>query len=226
MHGAEESFGGGRNRRQRTSLDRFHHHDRLAVTARHVVAAVRLDAGIVPVEVVDLQLHELRFGVRREDLVEQLRAVVERESDVADTPLGFHAGGEGEAVEALDGAVVRGVEVVQQVVVEVVDAAFRELFGEDPLLIPFGFEEHRRELGGQCEAAAGMTLDERLAHDALAVEIMVHVGRVEVGEAPFEEGVDHAFDLGDVHGLEVAGLCERQPHTAESQFAHRLTCGL
>ena len=164
--------------------------------------------------------------MRREDLVEQLRAVVERESDVADTPLGFHAGGEGEAVEALDGAVVRGVEIVQQVVVEVVDAAFRELFGEDPLLIPFGFEEHRRELGGQCEAAAGMTLDERLAHDALAVEIVVHVGRVEVGEAPFEEGVDHAFDLGDVHGLEVAGLCERQPHTAESQFAHRLTCGL
>ena len=54
MHGAEESFGGGRNRRQRTSFDRFHHHDRLAVTARHVVAAVRLDAGIVPVEVVDL----------------------------------------------------------------------------------------------------------------------------------------------------------------------------
>ena len=52
-----------------------------------------------------------------------------------------------------------------------------------------------------------MTLDERLAHDALAVEIVVHVGRVEVGEAPFEEGVDHAFDLGDVHGLEVAGLC-------------------
>lgn len=145
---------------------------------------------------------------------------------MADTPLGFHAGGEGEAVEALDGAVVRGVEIVQQVVVEVVDAAFRELFGEDPLLIPFGFEEHRRELGGQCEAVAGMTLDERLAHDALAVEIVVHVGRVEVGEAPFEEGVDHAFDLGDVHGLEVAGLCERQPHTAESQFAHRLTCGL
>ena len=73
---------------------------------------------------------------------------------------------------------------------------------------------------------ASVTLDERLAHDALAVEIVVHVGRVEVGEAPFEEGVDHAFDLGDVHGLEVAGLCERQPHTAESQFAHRLTCGL
>lgn len=219
MHGAEEPFGGGWNRRQRTALDGFHHHDGFAVAACHVVAAVRLDAGVVPVEVVDLQLHELRFGVRREDLVEQLRAVVERESETADAPFGLHAGGEGEAAEPFGGAVVRGVEVVQQVVVEVVDAAFRELFVENPLLILLGLEEHRGELRGQREAVAGMPLDERFAHDALRAEVVIHVGRVEIGEAPFEEGVDHPFDLGNVHCREIAGFGQRQPHAAESQFA-------
>ena len=173
-----------------------------------------------------MQLHEFGFGVRREYLVEQLRAVVERKSEMSDAAFGLHAGGKGEAVEALDGLVIRDIEVVQQVVVEVVDAAFRELLVENPLLIPFRFEEHRREFGGQREALAGVTLDERLAHDALRAEVVVHIGRVEIGKAPFEKRVHHPFDLGDVHRCEIAGLGERQPHTAESQFTCHLICGL
>ena len=39
------------------------------------------------------------------------------------------------------------------------------------------------------------TLDERLAHDALAVEIVVHVGRVEVGEALLQIGVKQGLNL-------------------------------
>ena len=67
----------------------------------------------VPVEVVDLQLHELRFGVRRTDLVQQFGPVVERKADVANAALGLLAGDKGETAEPLGSRIVRAVETMQ-----------------------------------------------------------------------------------------------------------------
>ena len=114
---AEKPLGLGRNTSQRASLDGLHHHDLFAVTASHLVAHARLNALVVPVEVVDLQLHELRFGVRRQDLVQQFGPVVERKADVANAALGLLAGENGETFEPLGSRIVRAFENMQPIVV-------------------------------------------------------------------------------------------------------------
>ena len=140
---------------------------------------------------------------------------------MADLAFGFHAGSESETIELLDLAVVRDIEVVQQVVVEIADAALLQLFGEDAFLVALGLEKHRRQLGRQREGVAAVTLDQRAAHDLLALEFVIHVGRVEVGEPAFQEGVDHPFDLRDVYFREVFRVGERQAHAPEPQFLGR-----
>ncbi|EJW99641.1 hypothetical protein EVA_12253, partial [gut metagenome] len=56
----------------------------LAVGAGHLVDLAGVDPGALPVEVVELELHELHLRVDGEDLVQQVRRVVEREAHVAD----------------------------------------------------------------------------------------------------------------------------------------------
>lgn len=158
----------------------------------------------------------------RENLVEQVGPVVEREAQAPNAPLGLQAPRKGEAVKAPHVLVMRDVEVVQQVVVEIVHAALFELLGEDALLIALLFEEHRRELRGQREARAVVTPHERLAHHRFALEVVVHVGRVEVGEAPFEKEVHHALDLRRVHRREVVLAQQRKTHAAESEFSSHI----
>ena len=52
-----------------------------------LVALARLHAGAVPVEIVDLELDELKLGVLGQHAVEQVGPVVEGKADVFDKPL-------------------------------------------------------------------------------------------------------------------------------------------
>lgn len=76
----------GRGRRQGgqgAALDGLHDHDRLAVGAADLVAGAALDRDVVPVKVVELQLHAFDFGVLGQDLVQDLGGVVEADAKVA-----------------------------------------------------------------------------------------------------------------------------------------------
>ena len=50
----------------------------------HLHAAARLHHRIVPIEVVHLQLHEVHFGMRGEQLLQRIGPVVHGEADVPD----------------------------------------------------------------------------------------------------------------------------------------------
>ena len=63
-----------------------------------------------------------------------------------------------------------------------------------------------------------MAFDKRLARHALARKVMIHVGRIEIGEAPLDKSVHHPFDLTHIHRTVVLGLDERKTHHSESQF--------
>ena len=71
------------------ALDRLHHDDRLAVLPADLVAPAALHGGIVVVHIVELQLHGLELRVFGQDAVEHLRAVVERDADMAHLALGL-----------------------------------------------------------------------------------------------------------------------------------------
>ena len=57
------------DRCQRTALDRLHDNHRQVVPARGLIASAGLYALAVPVQIVDLQLYELKLGVCREHLL-------------------------------------------------------------------------------------------------------------------------------------------------------------
>ena len=75
--------------RQTAAAHRFHDDDGHAVGRGHFHAAGRLGDRVVPIQVVYLQLHEVHLGMRRQNLLQRLGAVVHGEADVAHEPVGL-----------------------------------------------------------------------------------------------------------------------------------------
>ena len=100
----------------------LHDDNRLAVACGHLHAAARLHHWVVPIQVVHLQLHEVGVGVRREQRVERLRAVVHGEAPVADAPGRLLLAYEIPHAVLVELGRARAAHVVQQVEVDVVGA--------------------------------------------------------------------------------------------------------
>ena len=71
------------------ALDRLHDDDGLAVLHADLIALAALHRGVVVVQVVELDLHDLDLRILGQDLLEHLGAVVERNADVAHLALGL-----------------------------------------------------------------------------------------------------------------------------------------
>ena len=74
---------------QTAALHRLHHHNGLAVAAADLPAAAALDAGVVQIGVVELDLHKFQLRVVGEDLIQHGGLVVEGHAHVAHLSLGF-----------------------------------------------------------------------------------------------------------------------------------------
>ena len=157
----------------------------------HVVHLVALNAGAVPVLVVDLQLYGLDLGVLGEDAVEQLGTVVIGDAKVPRAPIGHKLlGGLKDALAGVH-LVVGRVHRVGQQQVKVLNAAGVELILEhaaDGRWVP---ERAVRELVHQEEAVTRVALDEALAQRHLALAAQVDVRGVKVVESRLEEAVKH-----------------------------------
>ena len=206
---------------QGAALDGLHDHHRHAVLLGHLIAEAGLDRGVLPVEVVDLQLDKVQARLGGEDLVQEGGAVMEGEAHLLDDALGLFLAQPGKAVELLDGGPGAGVDVVQQVVVEVIHPAVFQLLLEDAVPVLKGLEGGKRQLGGQGEAVPGVPGHQRLADGLLAGAAVVDIGGIEVGEALLEEAVHHRFKLGHIDAGDIARIGEGQTHTAKTEFFHR-----
>ena len=208
---------------QGAALDRLHDHHRLSVLDRRLIAGPGLYPLALPVQVVDLELHEFHLRVLREDLVQQLGGAVEGEAGVLHQSLGLLVQQPAEAVELLVFGIAAGFDAVEQVVVEVARPGLLQLVVEDPVPVLQGIEKAAVQLRGQREAVPGVAVHQRRLCDPLAGEAVVHDGGVEVGEALFDEPVDHLLDLLDVHGGVVVRVGQRHAHQAESKLFHGLS---
>ena len=90
-------------------------------------------------------------------------------------------------------------KVVQQVVVEIVYPALFKLLVEYALLIPFLFQEDNRQFRRERERVAAVTLHQSLTRHTLALEVVVHVCRVEICESALDEGIHHTLHLCHIH---------------------------
>jgi len=216
--GLEQLLRLGRQGSEVAALDGFHHDDGLLMLDGDFVAFARTDAGVVPVDVVDLQLDEIELGMRGEHLVEQLGRIVERHADVLRFALGLHAGGEREGIELLRLFIGAYGDVVDEEVIHVVHAQLLELFIENIFLILHAFEDARRNFGGDGEAVSAVAFGHGFPESDLAFVAVVDVGGVEVGEAAFEERIDHFFYGLHIKRRLVVFVQERQTHESEAEF--------
>ena len=188
------------------------------MAACDLVAAARPDGRTLPIDVADLQLHEVHLGVAREQLIEQFGRIVVGEAHTADAPLLALAKREVEAAEALGPFAESRRSAMHQVAVEPLHAAAPQLLVEDPLLLLRVLDEHRGQLVGQTIGLARIALHERAAQGLLARTVVVGPRRIEISEAPFECGRHHPGHLLPVDRRGITGLGQRQAHAAQPQF--------
>ena len=196
------------------ALDRLHDEDGLAEFPADLVALPALDRRIVEVRVVELELHGLDVRILRQDLLQQLGAVVEGDAHVADPAFRLEREGRLIGPAGLEVIVVHRALGVHQVEVEVVHATGRQLAREERPDVRLGLEEVRRQLVCQNEAVPGIAAGEAGPQGRLALALGIAMGRIEVVEPGVQEGVHHLRRLGDVHLAVLHG----QTHEAEAQI--------
>ena len=215
--------------RQGAAAQRLHDHDgnlpfvQLGV---EVVGAGVASAGMLPVHVVHLDLHEVPVVllVQGHHVVEALLVAVEGETEVADAArlALLHE-------EVHDAAVLEAVleilavtDGVQQVVVDVVGLEdLQRAAVHLHAVLEGGWPEHG-QLGGQEPLLAGIAV-QRLGRGPFAVAAQVDRGGVEIVDAMFDGEVHQAVDflLVDMV-LTVLALDHRPAHAAVAQGADAL----
>ena len=190
------------------------------MAAADLPAAAALDAGVVQIGVVELDLHKFQLRVVGEDLVQHGGLVVEGHAHVAHLSLGFQLLHCLKSAAGREFFVIVGVQCVEQVVVEILHAAGVQLGLQKGADVRLGLETAVGQLVGQRVGAAGMPLHQRGADGGLAFAVQIGVGGVKIGEAPFQKQVHHLAELGVVH---FAVFQHGQAHTAKAQRLARDT---
>ena len=105
--------------------------------------------------------------------------------------------------KALGALHIRGVHIVDEVVVKVVNSAFFQLLIKNTLLVALLKGVAQRQLIRQQKALAGMALYQGLANGDLAFKIVIHIGGVKVCKTALQKGIHHFAKLLMVDGCGV-----------------------
>ena len=173
---------------------------------------------MLPVQVVERDLHELYLGVLAQNALQHLGAVVERDADVPypafRLPLVYII----KHVTLRDHPVVAsGIHIVQQVAVKVPGAGPGQTFVENRLYLALVGDYEGRQLVSQKIALACITPGQALPDGVLACAVVVDITRVKVVVPVLHEDVRHPADLGYVDVLRIA-VGRGQAHQAETQL--------
>ena len=163
-----------------------------------------------------LDLHDLDLRMRRKQPVQNLGLIVERRADVTDQSLFLELLYHAERVEPLvffDELVAHRVE---QIEIEVFDAARCKLRLKQRTDLRFRLEEVRGELVGQHVAFARIARGQPFLERAFALSVVIAVRRVKVIETRVEIAVHHRAEI--VH-IDFALLVELHAHAAEPELA-------
>ena len=180
------------------ALDRLHDDDGLVIFPADLIAGAALDSEIVVVRVVEPDLDGFDLRIVRQDLLEHLRAVMERAAHMADLALGLEGKGRLIGAAGLEMQIVARALRVHQVEVKILDAAGLELLLKQRADVRLGLEEVRRQLVGQDIAVAGIAAGEAGLQRGLALALQIAVGGIEVVEARVQKRVHHAACLREV----------------------------
>ncbi len=148
---------------QGSALYRLHDKQGLFMLSCHLVDLPALDRGVLIVQVVELDLHDLDLRVIGQNPVQNIRLVVEGDADVPDLSLPLQLERSLIRMTALELLIVRAALCVHEVEVEVVDAApFKLLFKKRPDVL-LRLEIRLRQLVRQNVAIPGIAACQSIA---------------------------------------------------------------
>ena len=205
---------------QGAALDGLHHHYRNAMPGGNFIAAAGLNGGILPVQIVDLQLYKVHIRVLGEDLFQQISAVMEGEAHIHNLAVSLLLAQPVEGIQLLDSGPGTGIDIVQQEVIKELYTAVFQLFGKVLVHIRSFPQLDERQLGSQGEAVPGVTLDQCFPYSLFTGDTVVNIGGIKVGEPTLQEGIHHLFKLRHINGGDIARIEHRQPHAAKTKFFH------
>ena len=201
---------------QCTALDRLHDYDLFAMLYRRLIAPAGLYLCILPVQIVQLQLYELRLRMLCKDLIEHLCTVVEGKSDVLYLALCLFLHCKSKAVQTLHGLIMLRIQRVQKIIVKILHAAFFPLLVENALHILFFLQLHDRQLRRQRIAVAVLARHEHILYRTLALILMIHVRRIKISKTTLHKCIHHLTDGLFVDALLVLLIEKRQAHHSKS----------
>ena len=175
-----------------------------------LVAPAALHGGIVVVHIVELQLHGLELRVFGQDAVEHLRAVVERDADMAHLALGLERKRRFIGAASLEMLKIFHALRVHQIEV----AAGGELAFKKGADVRLRFEKVRRQLVGQNIVLTRIAARQAGLQRRFAPPIQIAVGGVKIVEAGCQKGVHHLLRLREVDLLSL----HRQAHKAKAKI--------
>ena len=214
-----------RHPRQATAQERLHDDGRDVPFVQLAVEVFRIHVargGVLPVEVVELDLHEVPRNAHVEHVVEHLHVPMEGPAQVADPSLGTllqheveHAILDVAILEKLDAAA--STDGVHQVVVQVVGLQVLQGLVEHGDRVLTRIVAEVRHLGGQVVGLARMATQGD-ARSLLRHTLHIDRGSVEIVHAMLDGIVHEAVHLLLVdHILAIVSLLHRPSHTAIAQ---------
>ena len=126
-----------------------------------------------------------------QDLLQELRVIVEGESHMADLSLSFQLLGDLKGVSPLVLPVILTVERVHQIEIKVRYPADLELIFKQRPDVFFSFEAAVRQLVGEHERLPWIPVSYAALYHLLAHAAVIDTRRVEISESGFHEPVDH-----------------------------------
>ena len=174
---------------------------------------------------VPMEQKPFAVGVRIEHLLQFLGVVVNGEAELLNFALGLLLGAELPQTVLLETGREALPQVVQQIVVEVIDAALLKGDVEHGPSLLGVLGKPSRQLRGDGKRLTRIALHQRLLERPLRLAAMVATGGVKVGEATFHEDVNQLAALVDVDGRRIIRIGQRQPHESEPE-RRQLLCSL
>ena len=192
----------------------------------HFVAEPRLHLRIVPVKVIELQLHDLHLRMLREDRLEKRCIAMEGKSQVMHLALRFQLLHKFKCTEGLCFFVGRWIQPVQPVVIDVVYAEPLQLPCEKSWHFLRLFQHEHGQLISDRKIFARIPLHDCFTKSDLTLPVMVAGCCVEIRKTSSEKCIHHLFHSFNIYALCVRLIQQRQTHQAKTKFFHDISTPL
>ena len=186
-------------------------------------AGAGLDDRILEVQIIELDLHNIHFGVPRQDTVQDIRRIMEGKADAVCFPRPLQFLQKVKAACFFRKGGILSVQTVEQIDIKPFYAAALQLLCKDVLRRPSAAECAARQFVRDHKILPRIPLDQGQPKRFFTFAAEICIRRIKIAKAPLQEAIHHLLCQLEIH---IAGIIAvRQAQKAKAQFSeiHRRT---